>query len=99
MRLKRIVGIGMLGIAITGSLAAGAYYLATKDPTPIRIDPNIYDDYAGYYVFSNGYPVTIRREGDRLMSSVPERVPTEMFPETETRFFIKGNPVRWIFHR
>src|SRR5262249_4022435 len=69
------------------------------DPTPIHVDPVIYDEYAGYYVFSNGYPVTVRRQGDRLMTSIPEQAPRQLFPETETQFFIKGRRGRWIFHR
>ena len=80
-------------------LAAGIYYRATRHPTPIKVDPRVYDDYAGCYIFPNGYPVAIHREGDRLISRVPEHAPTEMFPQTETKFFIKGNPARWIFHR
>src|SRR6266478_3288827 len=99
MKFKRVVGIGLSALAVGGGLVAGIYYVATKDPTPIRVNSRIYDDYAGNYVFSNGYPVTVRREGDRLMSSVPEHVAKELFPETETQFFIKGNPARWIFHR
>src|SRR5689334_1976445 len=99
MKLRRIARIGILTVIGVGLLAAGIYYLAHKDPTPIKVDPSVYDNYAGYYVFPNGYPVTIRREGDRLMSRVPEHAPTEMFPETETEFFIKGIPARWIFHR
>ena len=99
MSLRRIARIGILAVIGVGLLAAGIYYLATKDPSPIKVDPRVYDDYAGFYVFPNGYPVTIRREGDRLVSRVPEHAPTEMFPETETEFFIKGNPARWIFHR
>ena len=80
-------------------MAAGIYYLVTKDPTPIKLDARLYDDYAGYYVFPNGYPVAIRREGDRLLTFTPGHAPTELFPETETQFFIRGNPARWIFHR
>ena len=99
MSFKKIAGIVVSAIVVVGGLAAGIYYLATKDPTPIKVDPKIYDDYAGYYVFPTGYPVTIRREGDRLMTSVPEHVATQLFPETETQFFIKGNRARWIFHR
>jgi len=86
-------------MVVAGMLATGIYYLATKDPTPIRMDVGVYDDYAGCYVFPNGYPVTIRREGDRLLTMIPEHTPSELFPETQTRFFIKGSPARWIFHR
>jgi gamma-glutamyltranspeptidase/glutathione hydrolase len=99
MKLKQIAWIGIAVLAVAGATAAWSYYVATKDPAPIRIDARIYDDYAGYYILPNGYSVTIRREGDRLMTSVPEHMPKELFPETETQFFLKGNPARWIFHR
>src|SRR3974390_1725291 len=99
MNLRRIARIGIPSLMSGGILAAGIYYLATKDPTPIKVNPRVYDDYAGYYVFPNGYPVTIRREGDRLLRRVPEHGAAELFPETENEFLIKGNPVRWIFHR
>src|SRR5207249_550285 len=50
-------------------------------------------------VFPSGYPLTIIRDGQRLLSRVPEHSDAELFAETETQFFIKGNPARWIFHR
>ena len=87
MKFKKVAGIGLSALAVAGGLVAGIHYVATKDSTPIRVNSRIYDDYAGYYVFPNGYPVTIQREGDRLTSSVPEHMPRELFPETETRFF------------
>src|SRR5437588_2053476 len=99
MRLTRFAGFGLLTLAGCAALAAGIYYFATKDPTPIPINPKLYDDYAGYYIFPNGYPVTIRREGDRLLTITPEHEPKQLFPETETQFFLKGRPERWIFHR
>ena len=98
-KLKRIARIGIPALICSGILAAGVYFLVTKDPTPIKLDARLYDDYAGYYGFPNGYPVAIRREGDRLLTITPGHAPTELFPETETQFFIRGNPARWIFHR
>ena len=99
MTLKRFAGFVLLGLVLCGALADGIYYLATKDPTPITINPKLYDDYAGYYVLPNGYTVTIRREGDRLLAYTPEHAPNQLFPETETQFFLTGSPARWIFHR
>src|SRR3982751_2392229 len=99
MRLRRFAGFGLLILAGCGILAVGIYYFATRDPAPIAINPKLYDDYAGYYEFPNGYPVTIRREGERLVATRPEHAPSQLFPETETQFFIKGNRARWIFHR
>ena len=98
MRSKK-TATGFLAISAAVALAFGIYWDATRDPTPIHVDPAIYDEYAGYYVFSNGYPVTIRHQGDRLMTSIPEQAPRQIFPETETQFFIEGRPARWIFHR
>ncbi|HTL55667.1 MAG TPA: gamma-glutamyltransferase [Candidatus Limnocylindrales bacterium] len=98
MKAKWIAQICVL-LAIATGILGGAYYVVTKDPTPIRLDLRVYDDYVGYYVFPNGYPVRIQRDGDRLLSTVPEHRPRELFPETPTQFFIKGNRTRWIFHR
>ncbi len=66
---------------------------------PIKLDPAIYDDYAGHYDFGNNYIITLRRDGDRLMSSAPERMTEELFPETATTFFVKGQRDRITFHR
>src|SRR5262249_41101113 len=81
MRHKRIVKIGITVLVGSGTLAGGVYYLVTKDPTPIHLDARIYNDYVGYYIFPNGYPVTVRREGDRLLTSIPEHAPAELLPE------------------
>lgn len=99
MRLKRVAKLGLVALALCGGLAAGIYYVATKDPTPIAVNPKVFNDYVGYYVFREGYQVTIRREGDRLLTITPEHAPKQLFPETETQYFLKGNPARWIFHR
>src|SRR5207247_1814709 len=39
------------------------------------------------------------REDDRLKSFAPGRLPRELFPETEARFFVRGEPGRLAFHR
>src|SRR5436309_3923589 len=99
MKIKKPAAFALSAIVAGGAVAAGIDYALTKDPTPIRIDPNVLDDYAGYFDFGHGYIVAIRREGDRLMSSAPEQRTKELFQETETRFFFKGNPPRITFHR
>jgi gamma-glutamyltranspeptidase / glutathione hydrolase len=91
---------GMSAAAIVGVvLGAGVYCLATRDPAAIKVDPRLYDDYAGYYDFGNRYVIRVQREGDRLLSYAPERAPRELFPETETKFFVKGERLRITFHR
>ena len=94
MRIRILAAVMCLGV-----VGLAAYFWMTREPTPIHVDPSIYDRYAGYYDFQNNYIVTIRRDGDRLMSSVPEMLPQQLFPETPTTFFVKGQPGRLIFHR
>ena len=94
MRMRILAGVVCLGL-----LGLGIYLWVTREPTPIKVDPRIYDDYAGYYDFGNNHIARVRREGDRLMSSVPERRPLELFPVTPTTFFVKGQPGRISFHR
>jgi hypothetical protein len=99
MRLKRIAAYGLFVVAVAAGLGGITYVLETREPSPIKVDPKIYDDYAGVYVFSNGYVITITRKEDRLMTSMPGLAPTQLFPETESQFYIHGNPARLIFHR
>jgi RNA polymerase sigma factor (sigma-70 family) len=62
------------------------------------VDPAVYDDYVGLYRFDSehlekhGLPasltVTIKKVGTRLISEIRD-MQDELFPESETRFFIK----------
>ena len=99
MKLRRIAGIGTILLVISAGIGGIGYVLATREPTPIKLDPKIFDDYTGYFVFQNDYVVTITRQGERLMAGTPGSVPRQLFPETESQFFMHGNPSRWIFHR
>jgi gamma-glutamyltranspeptidase / glutathione hydrolase len=94
---KVLLASSLTAIALCSAIAV--HYSPAKDPTPVKVDPKIYDDYAGQYDFGNNYFVTIRREGDRLMSLEPGRVPRELLPETASKFFVRGEPGRLIFHR
>jgi CubicO group peptidase (beta-lactamase class C family) len=54
----------------------------------IRLDPAIYDRYAGVYELQPGFDLTITREGDRLMAQATGQEKVELFPESETEFFL-----------
>jgi serine-type D-Ala-D-Ala carboxypeptidase/endopeptidase len=64
-------------------------FKAPRQRTVARIDPGIYDRYAGQYQFNSKHSLTIRREGDRLTAqdSGPMEFPYEIFPESGTEFF------------
>ena len=64
-----------------------------KDAEPIfhkvaKVDPKLYDAYVGRYEIGPGIIVTFSREGDRLMAQVADEGKTEVFPESETVFFL-----------
>ena len=65
-----------------------------KLPRPIahklaKIDPKIYDQYVGRYKINHETIVTVTREGEKLIARPSGEAPTELFPESETAFFLK----------
>jgi hypothetical protein len=38
MKYQRIAWNGLLALGVAGLLAAGIYYIATRDPTPVKVD-------------------------------------------------------------
>ena len=64
-----------------------------KEHIAIKLDPKIYDAYAGQYVMaldSKSYAavtMTIKRDGDAIFRQIPGWFAQEIFPESETVFF------------
>lgn len=81
--------------------------LAPQDPAPpmpdaVRIDPALFDDYAGDYTVTAGngsYVMTASREGGRFFVQRPGIAPIEIFAASETEFFARSAPARFIFSR
>jgi CubicO group peptidase (beta-lactamase class C family) len=65
----------------------------------VRVDPRILETYVGQYQFETlGNRIyTITREGDRLFFSTTQGSKTELFAESESTFFLKIRPYRFIF--
>jgi hypothetical protein len=72
----------------------------------VKVDPGIYDSYVGEYEIAPGFILVVTREGDKLMSqAVPRPLPpsaagqpkSEMFPESETTFFVKDADAQFTF--
>lgn len=53
------------------------------------VDPAIYDRYTGVYELTPGFLLTITREGDKLMTQATGQEKVEIYPESETKFFLK----------
>jgi CubicO group peptidase (beta-lactamase class C family) len=90
---------------LTGKKSASAAELASwallrpkvhappKEHIAIKLDPKIYDAYAGQYIMApdpklpGTVTMTIKRDGDALLRQVPGWFAQEIFPEAETVFF------------
>ena len=71
----------------------------SKARVSIRLKPATLETYAGKYQWEPP-PVeflTVTREGDRLFVDYPANFRSELFAESETKFFIKIRPVDFTF--
>ena len=59
------------------------------EPTAAKVDPKIYDRYAGRYELAPGVIFTVKRQADHLMVQLTGQTFLEVFPASETEFFYK----------
>jgi CubicO group peptidase (beta-lactamase class C family) len=71
------------------ALALGEPYELPRPRKVAKVDPKIYDAYVGRYQLEPNVIMTFTREGDRLMTQLTKQPPFEVFPESETTFFLK----------
>jgi CubicO group peptidase (beta-lactamase class C family) len=67
----------------------GEPYKVAVARTVASIDPKVYDAYVGRYQLSPTFILTVTREGDRLMTQATGQSKLEVFPESETKYFLK----------
>lgn len=58
-------------------------------PSEVKVDPKIYDAYVGRYELAHNFILTITKMGDRLMAEATGQPQFQLFPESETKFFLK----------
>jgi len=61
----------------------------TNDRTEVKVDPQVYDSYAGDYELAPNFILTITSEGGKLMAQASGQPKNELFPTSETEFFLK----------
>jgi D-alanyl-D-alanine carboxypeptidase len=69
----------------------------TKALTEIKLNPAVYDAYIGEYELAPGFILTVTREGDRLMTQATGQGKVEIFPSSETEFFLKVTDAQITF--
>jgi hypothetical protein len=66
-------------------------------PEVATVDPAIYDRYVGRYELVPGFILEVTREGDRLFTQATNQGKVEVFPSSETGFFLKVVEARLEF--
>lgn len=64
-------------------------YEAPRERVAIQLDPKIYDAYVGQYELAPNLVVAVTKEDDRLMIQLTGQPKVEVFPEAETKFFLR----------
>jgi len=75
----------------------GQPYQVAVARTVATVDPKIYDAYVGQYELTPTFILTVTREGDRLMTQATGQPKLEVFPESETKFFLKAVDAQLTF--
>ena len=67
--------------------------------TAVKVDPAIFDAYAGRYLLDGRTLVTISKEDNKLMGQAAGQSKSEMIPQSETTFFVKEANSEVTFER
>jgi CubicO group peptidase (beta-lactamase class C family) len=65
----------------------------------IKVDPKILDAYVGEYQLAPNFTMTVTREGGQLMLLPTGQPKSEIFPESETKFFSKIVNAQIVFNK
>jgi CubicO group peptidase (beta-lactamase class C family) len=72
------------------AIVFGEKYEIPRERVAVKIDPKILDAYVGQYELRPDFIITMTREGDSLMTQATGQPKFELFPESETKFFLKA---------
>ncbi len=67
--------------------------------TAVEVDPALYDAYVGRYQLAENLVFTVTRQGDRLFVQLTGQPRFEVFPESETKFFLRVVDAQITFGR
>ncbi|MGZ5487806.1 MAG: serine hydrolase [Candidatus Aminicenantales bacterium] len=82
------------GLRIKSRIGPAQVLTKTDKPLPAprkeaAVDPKLYDRLTGDYELAPEFIITILRRGGKLISQATGQSEVELFPESETRFFLK----------
>jgi tetratricopeptide (TPR) repeat protein len=69
----------------------------TGEQREVKVDPKIYDSYAGEYQLAKTATIAITNENGKLFAQVTGQQKFELFPSSETDYYLKVNSARVSF--
>lgn len=81
------------------SILLGENYKMPKVRRAAQVDPKIYDELTGEYQLAPTFILTVSREGDRLMTQATGQPKVEVFPESESDYFLRVVDAQLTFVR
>ncbi len=84
----------VVSVDFVSTLGPAAVGTRTDEPLPrerqaVQVDPAVYDAYVGEYELQPNFSLKVTRRGDRIFAQATGQPEIEIFPESETRFFLK----------
>jgi len=94
LRFVKNAAGAVTGLRVQSRIGPAQVYTKTAKPFPapkkeISVDPKIYDQYVGDYELAPGFTITIIKRDAKLISLATGQPEVELFPESETKFFLK----------
>jgi CubicO group peptidase (beta-lactamase class C family) len=87
---------------IAGDLAAmlfGEKYEVPRERVEAKVDPKVFDAYVGEYQLAPDFSITVTLEDSHLMTQATGQSKVEIYPESETKFFLKVVDAQITFMR
>ncbi|MFC1794212.1 serine hydrolase, partial [Planctomycetota bacterium] len=81
------------------TISLGEEFVPRNERKAISLDPVILREYVGVYEIAPEVMLTITLEDGRLLTQAAGQPKVEIFPESETTFFLKVADVRMIFEK
>lgn len=71
------------------AIVFGEKYEIPRAQTEIKVEPKVLDKYVGEYELTPAFKLTITNENGQLMAQATGQPKFELYPESETKFFLK----------
>ena len=66
--------------------------------TPVKVDPKVFDGYAGRYQLNPNFTISMMRDGDHLYTQGQGQPRFELFPTSDKEYFARVPRVEVVFH-